>query len=252
MENLVIPLTTEYALELVFIAGTAANDPFLFGDEWPIVIPDYYISKYQTTQAIWKFVMGDEQNHSHYKNDLNPVEHVSWDEIQDFTAKLNVQFSDRGIFRLPTETEWEYAARGGRHWRDGFRFAGTDNMKEAGWYEGNAGPYADLAMISQLKNHAKLTQPHPVGQKKPNQLGLYDMNGNLWEWCQDWYTPDARKIPRDGSAYNMQTDSKILRGGCHHNGAVHCTSTKRYEIIPDAKDACIGFRLALTLNRYHG
>jgi formylglycine-generating enzyme required for sulfatase activity len=73
------------------------------------------------------------------------------------------------------------------------------------------------------------------------------MNGNLWEWCQDWFIRDTNQIPKDGSAYAVPTGSKVLRGGCHHNGAIHCTNTMRYAIPPDSFDACIGFRLALTL-----
>ena len=245
MENLVIPYNGN-TLEMTFVAETPASEPFMFGDEQAIQIPDFYIAKTQTTQALWKYIMGDEENRSQYQHDDHPVEHVSWYEARDFITKLNQRFGDRGTFRLPTETEWEYAARGGQHWRDGFHFAGSDDMSVSGWYEGNAGPYTDLAMISRLKNQAKLTQPHPVAQKKPNQLGLYDMNGNLWEWCQDWFVRDTSLIPKDGTAYQMPGEAKVLRGGCHHNGAIHCTNTKRYEIGPKFFDGCIGFRVALT------
>lgn len=241
-----------YIFELVFVTGTQKNAPFLFGlpgEEQAVSIPGFFIAKFQTTQALWEYIMGDEQNHSQYKDENNPVEHVSWNAISQpggFLEKLNEHFGGKGSFRLPTETEWEYAARGGQHWQDGFRFAGTNNMDEAGWYEGNSGPYHDLAMISQLKNGDKLTRAHAVGQKKANQLGLYDMNGNLWEWCQDWFVRDTRQIPKDSSAYAIATGDKVLRGGCHHNGAVHCTNTKRYEIGPEFFDGCIGFRVALT------
>lgn len=242
MKNLVIPFNKD-KLELVYVAGTSASAPFLFGGEQAIVIPDFYIAATPATQALWKVIMGE--NPSQYADHQNPVEHVSWYEVQDFISKLNGRFAEYGAFRLPTETEWEYAAQGGKNWRDGYQFSGGNDVAVSGWYEGNAGPYTDLAAISQLKNQAKLTTTHPVGLKKPNQLGLYDMNGNVWEWCQDWFVRDTGLIPKDGSAYLIPTTAKVLRGGCHHNGAIHCTNTKRYEIGPQFFDGCIGFRLAL-------
>jgi sulfatase modifying factor 1 len=246
MENIVIPFNynnTNCKLELAFVEGTPKNDPFLFGNEQAISLQNFFIATTETTQALWEFIMGDDRNRSQYKNDQNPVEHVSWYDVQDFLTLLNKKFGDYGQFRLPTETEWEYAARGGQGWKDGFHFAGSNDMEESGWYEGNAGPYRDMATISRLKNKDKLTVAHAVAQKKPNQLGLYDMNGNLWEWCQDWFVRDAGLLPKDGSAYNIQTDNKVLRGGCHHNFAIHCTNTKRYEIDAQSFDGCIGFRV---------
>ncbi len=233
-------------LEIIYVAGTPANDPFLFGNVQAIHLPDFYIAQKQTTQALWNAIMGAEDNRSQYAGETHPVEHVSWFQVQDFIEKLNQQFGNKGKFRLPTETEWEYAARGGPHWRDGFHFAGTNDMGESGWYELNAGPYTDPVLISQLKNQAKLTTTHPAGVKKPNQLGLCDMNGNVWEWCQDWFVRDTTLIPNDGSACLIESDAKVLRGGCHHNGAVHCTNTMRYEIGPQFFDGCIGFRIAFS------
>ncbi|MXV15353.1 formylglycine-generating enzyme family protein [Hufsiella ginkgonis] len=250
MNDLNIPFDyrgTQYAIDLAFVAGTPADDPFLFGTEQAISIPDFYIAKFQTTQALWKFIMGDEANRSANRGDRHPVEHVSWNGIcgpGGFLDKINERFKDFGTFRLPSETEWEYAARGGSHWHDGYIFAGSNDIKEVAWYEGNSGPYA-LTLVTGLKNTAKLTRTHPVGQKKANQLGLYDMNGNLWEWCRDWFIPDAGAVPKDGSPYFFPTNEKVLRGGCHHNWAVHCTNTKRYAIGPQFFDGCIGFRLAL-------
>lgn len=235
---------TEHQLEMVQVSGSTET-PFVYGDEHAISIPDFYIAKTGTTQALWNFIMEEDGSRFLYKGDEQPAEHVSWDDCQSFIGKINEKF--RNLFRLPAETEWEYAARGGQNWRDGFHFAGSNSMDESGWFEGNAGPYTDMTMIARLKNQAKLTVPHPVGQKKPNQLGLYDMNGNLWEWCQDWFARDTNQTPKDGSAYAVPTGSKVLRGGCHHNGAIHCTNTMRYEIPPGSFDGCIGFRLALTL-----
>src|SRR5882724_1381341 len=163
-----------YELALAFVAGTPADAPFLFwlpGGQQAIHLNNFFISKTQVTQAMWEFVMGDAQDRSQNKGENHPVEHVSWNNITmpgGFLEKLNRQFGDKGTFRQPTETEWEYAARGGPHWRDNFTFAGSDNPDEVAWYLDNS------------HNHT-----WPVGQKKSNQLGIYDMNGNLWEWCQD-------------------------------------------------------------------
>lgn len=132
MKDLIIPIGNQQ-ITLAFVAGTPAGEPFLLGDERAIYIPDFYIAKTPVTQAQWLTIMGN--NPSQYHKEENPVEHVSWYDAQAFIERLNRSF------RLPTETEWEYAARGGRKWRDGFRFAGTNNMAESGWYEGNAGPY---------------------------------------------------------------------------------------------------------------
>lgn len=111
------------------------------------------------------------------------------------------------------------------------------------WYENNAGPITDTATLHQLKNTAKGTTTQDVAKKTPNQLGIFDMSGNVWEWCQDYYQADAHNIPPDGSPCNIESDTRVLRGGCHHNWAIHCTVYKRYEIGPDAADGCIGFRM---------
>ena len=113
-----------------------------------------------------------------------------------------------------------------------------------GWYEGNAGKITDPAILLQLKNTEKGTETHEVGQKAPNQLGIFDMSGNVWEWCQDYFQKDIHKIPANGKPYLENTGERVLRGGCHHNWAIHCTVSKRYAIAPDAKDGCIGFRIA--------
>lgn len=132
--------------------------------------------------------------------------------------------------RLPTETEWEYAARSGSHWSDYFLFSGSDNIDEVAWYKQNSNG-----------------QIHPVGLRSPNQLGFYDTCGNIWEWCRDWFIRDTNLIPNDGSPYVMETNDRVLRGGCNYNGAIHCTVSKRYEISPDSEDGAIGLRVAMTI-----
>ncbi|MEO7521091.1 MAG: formylglycine-generating enzyme family protein, partial [Gemmatimonas sp.] len=134
----------------------------------------------------------------------------------------------RSAFRLPSETEWEYAARGGPHWQDGFRFSGSDDIDTVAWYDRKHGDH-----------------PQPVASRAPNQLGLHDMCGNLWEWCQDVSTHDVHAIPADGSPRTGPGELQSLRGGCFHNWSEHCTVFKRYEIERDYHDGCIGFRVVL-------
>ncbi len=233
-----------YAFPLVFVKGTNEK-PFLFGDgkdAQETTIKDFFISKFTVTQILYEHIMG--VNPSNNKGNNIPVECVSFDDIVmkngfldkmnsiSVKEKLSTQFENISTlqFRLPSETEWEYAAKGGIHWTDGFTFSGSNNIKEVAWYKDNS-----------------LDESEPVGQKKPNQLGIYDMSGNIWEWCQDYFNSDVSKIPRDGSPLLEKSAERVLRGGCFHNWAIHCTATKRYEIMPEYKDPCIGFRLILSL-----
>ena len=232
-----------YTFPLIFVQGTGEKH-FLFGlenDLLKISMKDFYISKFPVTQILWKQIMGN--NPAHFVDDHRPVENISYHDIvqeQGFLQKINAKCKDQVnkqsgqshslTFRLPSETEWEYAARGGIYWGKYFVYSGSDNIDEVGWYVGNSG------------NESKV-----VGQKKPNQLGLHDMSGNLWEWCLDYFQRDTSKIPRDGSPCLEKSDSHILRGGCYHNYAMHCTVMKRYEIIPEHRDSCVGFRLVLSL-----
>lgn len=241
-----------YHFPLIHVEGTNGT-PFLFGGEnhkHEINVRDFFISKFLVTQELWEFVMG--KNPAHFKGKNRPVEHVSYENIVSegsFLEKLNEMHAIRKLipegfsFRLPTESEWEYAARGGKNWKDGFQFSGSNDMNEVGWYEMNSGIYSDPVIIAKLKNHEKGTQTHDVGGKAPNQLGIHDMCGNVWEWCQDYSQPDISKIPADGTPCLTESTDRVLRGGCHHNGVVHCTVHKRYHILPKAADECIGFRI---------
>ncbi len=234
-----------HEFEMIPVEGTNGRS-FLFGtggEKQPIHIKDFFIAKYPVTQALWRYVMAEDESRFRFKEDENPAEHVSWNDITDkggFLDRVNkgdilqeirkqLPGKTKAMFRLPSETEWEYAARGGDNWASNLIFSGSNNADEVVWYEKNSGKHT-----------------WPVGQKAANQLGIHDMCGNVWEWCQDSFVSDTGFIPKDGTPYAGKSNDRILRGGCHHNGAVHCTATKRYEIISSAADECIGFRLALS------
>lgn len=230
-------------ISFVRVNGTHGR-PYPFG-EGPgvrlVEVPDFFVGTVPVTQAFWDHVMGSGGNPSLRHHEDLPVENVSWDDVtrpDGFLSRINgssvrerikAQMSDAGSFRLPSETEWEYAARGGPHWQDGFRFSGGDDADATAWYD---------------RLHGDHTMP--VALKSPNQLGVYDMSGNIWEWCQDVFTRDTDGIPCDGTAFSGPGTDRVLRGGCFHNWAVHCTVSKRYEISHAYRDGCIGFRLVFS------
>ena len=194
-------------------------------DEYPVhsvTLSGYYIGKTEVTQPLWKAVMGC--NPSRFKGDNMPVECVSWDDCQEFLRKLNSLTSQN--FRLPTEAEWEFACRGGNNSR-GYKYSGSNYIDNVAWYDGNSGGKA-----------------HPVATKLPNELGIYDMSGNVYEWCSDWcggYTSGAQtnpKGPYDGS-------DRVCRGGNWFGLSVSCRSSARSHDSPDKRTYCCGLRLSL-------
>lgn len=229
---------------MVYVEGTKGH-PYAFGEAdqlREIDVPSFYIAVVPVTQALWTHVMGSENRPFIRRGDNLPVENVSWDELTQpagfldrinrgqIPTRLSEQQSGREVaVRLPSETEWEYAARGGPHWHDGYRFSGDNDINHVAWYD---------------RRHGDHTQA--VAQKAPNQLGIYDMSGNVWEWCQDTYSTDIGQIPTDGQPFVGAGNERVLRGGCFHNWAIHCTVSKRYQIDRDYHDGCIGFRLALS------
>ena len=256
----------DHEVTFVRVPGTEGH-PYPFGHEVTraINLPDFYIGTTPVTQALWKHVMGT--NAAAREHPQCPIENVSWEHITSpggFLDRLNatgrlsaVAGEDSSLrFRLPSETEWEYAARGGPHWRDGFAFSGSNDPDEVAWY----GPrwtstHQRLVRIfgwrvvwnlaGKLSIRRRISEIHPVAQKSPNQLGLYDMSGNVWEWCQDVCTDDLDQVPANGQPYLGPGEGRRLRGGCHHNWDLHCRVWWRYGIQPDAHDGCIGFRLVL-------
>jgi len=243
-------------IDLVRVPGTAGT-PYLFGEEphrRRVEIRDFSIGSTPVTQALWLDVMGSNPAVRH--DPRAPVENVSWNDITGFDGFLD-RINDGAIlasaaggdrtlrFRLPSETEWEYAARGGPRWTDGFVFSGSNDIDAVAWY----GPRRSRARrwlwrLLGKDPRGNTTRTHAVGEKAPNQVGLYDMSGNVWEWCADpCVTLDA--VPADGSPASRPSDMRRLRGGCHHNWPVHCSVSWRYGIEPRSHDGCIGFRVVL-------
>ncbi len=187
-----------------------------------VTLSSFYIGKYEVTQAEWEAVMGS--NPSYFKGANLPVVNVNWFDCQEFIRKLNELTGKQ--FRLPTEAEWEYAARGGKR-SYGVKYAGDNDIDNVGWYSGNS----NLTI-------------HPVGQKRPNELGLYDMTGNVMEWCQDWYGSysSASQTNPQGPATGT---SRVLRGGSWGDGSQYSHLSCRYDYDPDNRGGDSGLRLVL-------
>jgi formylglycine-generating enzyme required for sulfatase activity len=217
--------------DMVFVQGstftmgcTSEQGNDCYDSEKPthqVTLSSFYINKYEVTQALWRAVMGN--NPSAFSGcDQCPVEQVSWNAVQEFIRKLNAMTGRR--YRLPTEAEWEYAARGGRNSR-GYKYSGSNNPGQVAWFSDN----------SSIKTH-------PVGQKQANELGLYDMSGNVWEWCSDWY---------GGYSSQSQTDPKgpsggsnrVHRGGSWNNASRNIRLSNRNNNQPEYSNINHGFRL---------
>ncbi|WP_430015057.1 SUMF1/EgtB/PvdO family nonheme iron enzyme [Microcystis protocystis FBCC-A270] len=215
-----------------FLMGSADSDPDARSYEKPqhqVKVNSFAIGKYPVTQAQYQAVMG--KNPSYFKNNpQNPVEQVSWEDAQAFCQKLS-QITGK-TYRLPTEAEWEYACRAGTTTR--YYFGDDANqLGDYAWYDGN----------SQDKTH-------PVGQKKPNAWGLYDMSGNVWEWCEDNWHDNYKNAPKDGSAWLIKDNySQILRGGSWYYNPNYCRSAYRNSNNRRADDSSNGFRVVCGAGR---
>ena len=187
-----------------------------------VTLSGYYIGKTEVTQALWQAVMGS--NPSEFTGDELPVEYVSWYDCQEFIRKLNALTGQN--FRLPTEAEWEFACRGGNNSR-GYKYSGSNYIVNVAWYEDNSG-----------------SEPHPVSTRLPNELGIYDMSGNVWEWCSNWhgeYSGEAQTNP----AGPYDGYRRIGRGGSWRDRSDDCLSAIRSAGSPDKGSCALGLRLAL-------
>jgi formylglycine-generating enzyme required for sulfatase activity len=221
-------------------------------DERPtyqVTLSDFYIGKYEVTQQLWEYVMkysgtaadgsrmsayaldvwlGDDPSSDYGVGDFYPAYNVSWNDIVDiFLPRLNKITG--GNFRLPTEAEWEYAARGGNKSKD-YKYSGSNTIGDVAWYYNNA------SLIS-----------YPVGTKAPNELGLYDMSGNVTEWCSDWYDENYySSSPSNNPTGPTSGSRRVNRGGSWGSFAHFCRVSARGYGNPDNRYFLLGFRLVCT------
>lgn len=218
----------------VFLMGS--NDGYNNKPKHQVELSDFYIADKEVTQALWTEVMGS--NGSDFAKRLQspqkPADNISWQDAQDFIKVLNI-LTDLH-FRLPTEAEWEFAAKGGNK-SCGYVYSGSDNINQVAWWAANA---------YNVKPLGPDYGTHYVGMKSPNELGLYDMSGNVWEWCQDWYTDYPRKKQKNptGPATGY---AKVVRGGCF-TSAGSCKTISRDYMLPD-NPHFVGIRLVLSAFR---
>ena len=219
-------------IAMVYVSGgtftmgaTSEQGSDAWDDEKPahsVTLSGYYIGKYEVTQELWKAVMGS--NPSNFKGDNLPVERVSWNDVQEFLRKLNAMTGKN--YRLPTEAEWEFAARGGNSSR-GYKYSGGNSIGNVAWFGVNSG-----------------SRTHAVGTKSPNELGIYDMSGNVYEWCQDWYGSYSSSSQRNPQGPNSGS-FRVYRGGSWNYSAGRCRVSFRLYNTPGGRDSYLGFRLAL-------
>jgi len=188
-----------------------------------VTVSSFYIGKYEVTQKQWKDVM--KFNPSSFSGcDSCPVESVSWNDVQEFIRKLNEKSGKN--YKLPTEAEWEFAARGGNKSRR-YAYAGSNNTGDVAWYYGNSN-----------------SKTHPVRLKAPNELGICDMSGNVWEWCADWYADDYyNNSPLNKPENKVQGSAHVCRGGSWLDEPAACRVASRNRFSPDSQRSFVGFRL---------
>ena len=216
--------------EMVFVQGGKFKMGSSIGgeDERPVhevVLDDFYIGKYEVTQRDWRQIMPADSNKSYFEGcDNCPVEHVSWNNVLAFIAKLNEMTSMN--YRLPTEAEWEFAARGATGSK-GYKYSGSNTDSNVAWKVGTSG------MIT-----------HPVGRKKPNELGIYDMSGNVFEWCADWYSSDwYKESAQDNPTGPDEGLYRVIRGGSWFYDQAGLRVTDRESANPSYRYGYVGFRL---------
>ena len=194
----------------------------------PVTLSSYYMEVTELPQAFWESVMGS--NPSRHQDAFYPVENVSWKDCKTFISELNTLLKDQlpeGMeFRLPTEAEWEFAARGGIK-SQGYKYSGSNTIGNVAWCDGNSGK-----------------ETHPVKTKSPNELGIYDMSGNVWEWCQDWYG-DYGTLSQTNPTGPSSGYYRVYRGGVWYDNATFCRVADRYRYVATYRDYYLGLRLAL-------
>lgn len=220
------------SFEMVHVEGgtfsmgaTSEQGNEAYSNEMPVhsvTLNSYYIGKTEVTQALWQAVMGS--NPSNFKGADLPVECVSRNDCQEFIQKLN-RLTGRN-FRLPTEAEWEFACRGGNNSR-GYKYSGSNDIDNVAWYWDNSGG-----------------KTHPVGTKAPNELGIYDMSGNVWEWCSDRYA-DYTSYSQTDPTGPQSGSYRVGRGGSWSSFAWYCRSSNRSDDYPSLRSCDLGLRLAL-------
>jgi len=208
----------------VFMMGGTGEQVDAADNEKPVhevTLSDFYIGKYPVTQKQWMQVMGT--NPSRFKGDDLPVEGVSWNDVQEFLSRLRSMTGKQ--YRMLTEAEWEFAARGGTGSK-GYIYAGSNNLSDVGWYRENSGE-----------------KTHPVGTKLPNELGIHDMSGNVWERVNDWYGPYSSSKQTNPTGPSSGS-SRVIRGGSWINVARFCRVSDRYYSGHGDRRSTVGFRLA--------
>ena len=217
-------------MKMIFVEGgtfqmgaTSEQGSDAYDDEKPVhsvTLDSYYIAECEVTQAQWCAVMGT--NPSYFTGDNKPVEQVSWNDAQEFCRKLSQLTGKR--YALPTEAQWEYAARGGNKSK-GYKYSGSNTISDVAWYSSNSS-----------------SQTHSVKQKQPNELGLYDMSGNVYEWCSDWYGDYSSSSQTDPTGPSSGS-IRVLRGGSWNYLAGGCRVSIRVSINPSYSFNHVGFRL---------
>ena len=220
--------------DMVYVEGgtftmgaTSEQDSDAYDNEKPahqVTLSSFYICKHEVTQEEWEAVMGS--NPSNFKGNRLPVENVSWEDCQTFISKLNSITGKH--YRLPTEAEWEYAARGGNR-SNGYKYSGSNILSNVAWYDDNSG-----------------NKTHEVMTKSPNELGLYDMSGNVLEWCSDWYNGEYYAISPSNNPKGPSSGSyRVRRGGSWFNFARFCRVSYRSDRAPSHRCSDLGLRLVL-------
>lgn len=210
-----------------FVMGaTSEQGSDAYSNEKPahrVTVSSYYMGQTEVTQALWQAVMGT--NPSKFKGTTNPVENVSWNDCQTFIRKLNSLTGK--TFRLPTEAEWEFAARGGKKSK-AYKYSGGNNPGNVAWYDDNSGD-----------------KTHPVATKQANELGIYDMSGNVREWCQDWCSDNYSSSAQTDPIGPNSGSPREYRGGSWFSDARECRVSDRGCITPDYRGSDVGLRLVL-------